>query len=50
MSATPGRDLESVVESLMPSEMDDSEALEAAAGRFDEIARALSEALGRAQG
>lgn len=50
MEPTPGRDLEAVVEELIPSDPDDSESLETAAGRFDEIARALSEALSRAQG
>ncbi|WP_182354823.1 hypothetical protein [Flaviflexus huanghaiensis] len=50
MDATPGRDLEAIVEDLMPEEPEDSSSLEAAAGRFDQIARELSEALSRAQG
>lgn len=50
MSATPGRDLEAVIEDLLPTESGDSESLDAAAGKFDEIARVLSEALSRAQG
>lgn len=50
MDPTPGRDLEAIVEGLMPDEPHDSEGLDSAAGRFDQIARELSEALSRAQG
>lgn len=49
MDAAPVRDLEAVIEELQPPEAVDKGDLEIAAGRFDEIARVLSDALSRAQ-
>lgn len=49
MEPNPGRDLEAVVEELTPPDPVDSESLERSARAFDDIARALSDALSRAQ-
>lgn len=50
MEPTPGRDMEAIVADLMPDDPVDGESLDRSAGRFDEIARVLSEALSKAQG
>lgn len=50
MDGVLGRDLGAVVDELLPPDAVDSESLDAAARRFDEIAKVLSEALTKAQG
>lgn len=49
MEPHPGRDLDAVVADLTPPEAVDGEGLERSAKAFDEIARVLSDALGKAQ-